>query len=489
MRRFRLSRAMVVASMVTLLCASAHAADDKDKPEFPPDQLEQMVAPIALYPDPLLTNILMASTYPLEVVQADRWVKANPDVKGAALDKALEPQTWDVSVKSLTKVPDVLGRMSQNLDWTSDLGDAFLGQQQDVLAAIQRMRKKAEGNGALKDSKEQKVVVEKTTEKEIIKIVPADPQVIYVPTYSAPVVYGSAWSYPSYYYPPMYTYPPGYVATTSLVSFGVGMAVGAAVWGNCNWGGGWSGCCGGYGHNDIDFDRNVNVNGDVNIGRGAGSSNKMGKWEHNPEHRRGVSYRNENVSKRYQGQQGAQRREMSREQARGYQREGGVTRGEGGRGAQAGTQQARGGDRARSGAERTGGDRSGDRGGVRQPGTQSGGNRAGGRETTAGRDGSRGGGRDAGAFSGGSGSFDRSASQRGAASRGGYGGGSSGGSRGSYGGSRDYGGSGGRQYGGSGGGSRGGGGYGGGSRGGGGGGSRGGGGGGGRGGGGRGGRR
>ena len=239
MRRWVVARVAVLFVIFPLMAVrtAAWAAEEKaDKPDFPADQIEQMVAPIALYPDTLLTNILMASTYPIEVVQADRWVKGNPKVKGADLDKALESQRWDDSVKALVRVPDVLDRMSKNLDWTSDLGDAFLGQQEDVLAAVQKMRKKASDNGALKTTKEQQVVVEKVVvqevEKEVIKVVPADPQVVYVPTYSAPAVYGSAWSYPSYYYPPMYTYPPGYVATAGLVSFGVGMAVGAAVWGN-----------------------------------------------------------------------------------------------------------------------------------------------------------------------------------------------------------------------------------------------------------------
>lgn len=210
----------VMLGALALMAMPAHAETD-DKPDFPPEQLEQMVAPIALYPDPLVTTILMASTYPLEVVQADRWVKANPNVKGADLDKAVESQKWDDSVKSLCRTPDVLDRMSKNLDWTSDLGDAFLDQQEAVLDAVQRMRKKASDQGALKNTQQQVVVVE----KEVIKIVPADPQVIYVPVYSAPAVYGPTWSYPTYYYPPMYAYPPGYVATASLVSFGVGMAV------------------------------------------------------------------------------------------------------------------------------------------------------------------------------------------------------------------------------------------------------------------------
>ncbi len=220
-------RAVLAVTMLATALARTMALAAEDKPDFPPEQIEQMVAPIALYPDPLVTTILMASTYPLEVVQADRWLKANPKVTGAALDEALKKQSWDDSVKSLCRTPDVIDRMSKNLDWTSDLGDAFLDQQQAVLDAVQRMRKKAENAGNLKTTPQQTVIVE----KEVIKIVPADPQVIYVPTYSAPVVYGSAWSYPSYYYPPMYTYPPGYTLAASALSFGVGMAVGAAVWG------------------------------------------------------------------------------------------------------------------------------------------------------------------------------------------------------------------------------------------------------------------
>jgi hypothetical protein len=412
-----------------------------DKPDFPPAQLEQMVAPIALYPDPLVTTILMASTYPLEVVQADRWLKANPSLKGAELDRAVQGQKWDDSVKSLTKTPDVLARMSKNLDWTSDLGDAFLDQQQAVFDAVQRMRKKAEDQGNLKTTKQQQVVVE----KEVIKIVPADPQVIYVPTYSAPVVYGPSWSYPTYYYPPMYTYPPGYVAAASAISFGVGVAVGAAVWGNTNWHGGgcyWGGGWGG--NNDVDIDINNSFNRNTNINRNNINSGNR-QWQHNPEHRRGVSYRNENVSQRYQGAQSAQRREMNREQARGYERTHPGTSGQGG-GA---------GDRQRGAGQ--------DRAGTRQAG-------AGTRQATAGRDmsGNRGG-REAasarqnagsrdgrvGAFGGGNerGSFERAASQRGSASRGGYSGGGSrgGGGGGSFQGGGSRGGGGGGRGGGGGG--------------------------------------
>src|SRR5215831_11383711 len=221
---------------------------------FQPGEIEQLVAPIALYPDELVSQILMASTYPLEVVEAARWVKANKTLKGDALTTALEKQTWDPSVKSLVNFPQVLDMMDQKLDLTQRLGDAFLAQQKDVLDAIQRLRAKAQAQGNLKTTKEQRVIVEQpaaqttvveqpaaqTTVVEqpaaqttIIKIEPANPQVVYVPTYNPTVVYG-AWPSPAY--PPYAYYPPGYVATASLLSFGAGMAVGAALWGDCDYG-------------------------------------------------------------------------------------------------------------------------------------------------------------------------------------------------------------------------------------------------------------
>ena len=281
----------------------------------PAERLDQLVAPIALYPDPLLMQILMASTYPLEIVQAERWIKERPKLRGAELDKALEAQTWDASVESLTHFPDVLGRMSKNLDWTSELGDVFLAQQADVLDAIQRMRRKANQAGKLESTKQQQVVVE----KEIIKIVPADPQIVYVPTYVPQAVYGPP-AYPPPY-PAMYAYPPGYVATTSLLSFGAGMAVGAAISGGCDWGshevnvynnyggGGGGGGGGNKNNNNVNIDNSKTFN-QANV-------NKQ-KWQHNPEHRRGVSYQNQQVSQRYagKGSQGQQ----TRDQARGYDR-------------------------------------------------------------------------------------------------------------------------------------------------------------------------
>src|SRR5215813_2227310 len=200
-----------------------HLAAQGTGTEFNAGEIEQLVAPIALYPDSLVSQILMASTYPLEVVQADRWAKANKTLKGEALTKALEAQDWDPSVKSLVNFPQVLAMMSEKLDVTQKLGDAFLAQQKDVLDAIQRLRAKAQAQGNLKTTKEQTVIVEQpaaqttvveqpaaqTTVVEqpaaqttIIKIEPTNPQVVYVPTYNPTVVYG-AWPYPAY---PPYTY-------------------------------------------------------------------------------------------------------------------------------------------------------------------------------------------------------------------------------------------------------------------------------------------
>src|SRR5438094_6935673 len=200
--------------------------------KFSSGQIEQLVSPIALYPDGIAVQILIAATYPLEVVEAARWRTKNASLNGDAFDRALESQDWDPSVESLTHFPDVLQRMSDNLDWTKDLGDAFLGQKDEVLDAVQRLRAKAYESGALKTTKEQVVTREVVKEKEIIRVEPADPQVVYVPTYSPSAVYGPP---PAPYYPAMSTYPPGYDPMTTLLTFGAGMAVGAAISGGCDW--------------------------------------------------------------------------------------------------------------------------------------------------------------------------------------------------------------------------------------------------------------
>jgi hypothetical protein len=281
------------------------AGEDKS---FKQEELDQLLAPIALYPDSLLAQIFMASTYPLEVVQAGRWAKTNEGLKGDALTTALEQQNWDPSVKSLVNFPQVLDMMNEKLDWTQKLGDAFLEQQKGVMDTIQKLRQKADAEGNLKSNEEQKVVVEEGTKTIIIE--PANPQVIYVPTYNPTVVYGTWWyhSYPPYYY-----YPPGYVPGAALFSFGVGMTVGAAwgyAWGRCNWGRG---------------DVNVNINRNTNINRNIDRrkyENKItagqrgqGKWKHNPEHRKGVSYRDQKTAQKFN--RGASRDVKSRESFRG----------------------------------------------------------------------------------------------------------------------------------------------------------------------------
>jgi len=261
---------------------------------FSQEELDQLLAPIALYPDALLAQVLMASTYPLEVVEAARWVKANPSLKDKALEDALQQQSWDPSVKSLAVFPQVLAMMNEKLDWTQKLGDAFLAQQAEVLATAQSLRKKAQAQGALKDSEQQKVVTTQENNTTVIKIEPTNPEVVYVPTYNPTVVYG-AWPYPAY--PPYYYYPPGYVAGGALLGFTAGVIVGGALWGNCNWGRG---------------DVNVNVNRYNNFNR---TNINNSNWNHNVNHRGAVPYRDKGVAQQYGRGQNANA--ASREQFRG----------------------------------------------------------------------------------------------------------------------------------------------------------------------------
>src|SRR4029079_19056911 len=264
----------LAAGPAVLVAQAPEPQDAAQKQPFKPEELEQIVAPIALYPDSLLSQIFMASTYPLEIVQAARWQKEHPDVKGDAVAKAVEKETWDASVKSLVAFPDVLTMMNEKLDWTQKLGDAFLAQQKEVMEAVQRLRVRAKKAGTLKSSKEQAVKTEPApagaAQPQIIIIESKDPEVIYVPTYNPTVVYG-AWPYPAY--PPYYYYPPYYAPGAAFFSFSVGVVVGGAIWGNCNWG-----------HSDIDinvnrynnFNRNEFNRNEINNGRNNGGNN--GKW-------------------------------------------------------------------------------------------------------------------------------------------------------------------------------------------------------------------
>jgi hypothetical protein len=297
--------------IVLLIAPAGVMAQDKGEAaqpaKFKQEELDQMLAPVALYPDSLLTQVLMASTYPLEVVQADRWAKQNKDMKGDALAKALEAQPWDPSVKSLVNFPQVLTMMSEKLELTQKLGDAFLAQQKDVMDTIQNLRKKAEASGNLKTTKEQKVIVE----KETIIIESANPQVIYVPSYNPTVVYG-AWAYPSY--PPYPYYPPGYGVGAAFVT---GVAVGAAwgyAWGHSNWHGG---------DVDIDVNRNTNINSNINREKykqqyqGKGQAGQ-GQWQHDASHRGGAAYRDQGTAQKYNrgtGGEAAKSREAYRGRA------------------------------------------------------------------------------------------------------------------------------------------------------------------------------
>ena len=259
---------------------------------FKQEELDQMLAPVALYPDDLLTQLLMASTYPLEIVQAERWTKKNKDLKGDALTKALENGDWDPSVKSLVNFPQVLQMMNENLDWTQKLGDAFLAQQKEVMQTIQKLRWKAQESGNLKSTEQQKVIVE----EKVIVIQPAQPEVVYVPTYNATVVYG-VWAYPAY--PPPAVYYPAYVPSPAY-SFAAGVAVGAAwgyAWGHSDWHGG---------DVDVNVARNTNINNNINRekyknnmqNRGQGEGGR-GNWQHDPSHRKGASYRDQGTAERF----------------------------------------------------------------------------------------------------------------------------------------------------------------------------------------------
>ena len=259
------------------------AGDEQQQPLLDTAQLDQLVAPIALYPDTLLAQVLMASTYPLEVVQADRFAKANKNknLKGDKLTAALDKQDWDASVKQLVSTPTVLAMMSEQLDWTEKLGDAVLAQQADVMDAIQRLRGQAQANGKLETTKQQKVTVSQEANKQVIEIEPASPDVIYVPYYDPAVVYGE-WPYPDY---PPYYYPPpaGYIyggAIARGLAWGAAFAIGHEIWDNIDWD---------RGDIDVNFDRNINRNVERNFQ----------KWEHNSYHRRGVSYNNDAVRNKF----------------------------------------------------------------------------------------------------------------------------------------------------------------------------------------------
>ncbi len=261
------------------------------------EQLEALVSPIALYPDSLLSNVLMASTYPLEIVQAERWLTQNKSLSGDAQKTAVDRQSWDESVKALVATPPVLAMMSTELSWTQKLGDAVLAQQSDVMAAVQRLRLKAEDNGKLTSTPQQKVTVEQQDNRKTVVIEQASDDTVYVPAYDPGVVYGT-WPYADY--PPSYWgYPDywGYGIAPGVLArglwFGAGFALGRWTSGAWGWGGrvNW-----GNGNIVRNWPRATpyNLTNINNIGNRAGNT-----WQHNPAHRQGLRYNNANVQQRF----------------------------------------------------------------------------------------------------------------------------------------------------------------------------------------------
>ena len=373
--------------MVLFLCASLTvppgllAQADKEGTKqggaspLRPEEIDQLMAPIALYPDDLLAQVLAASTYPLEIVQAARFLEQNKELKGEKLMAAAKDKEWDPSVKAMLQFPDVLLMMNEKLEWTEKLGNAFLDQQRDVMESAQRLRRKADESGNLKTTKEQKVIVEKETKTIIIE--PASPEVVYVPTYNPTVVYG-AWPYPAY--PPYPVYPYGYAATAAF-SFAAGVAIGAAWGGYHGWGCGW-------GNNEININNSTHNNFTKNnYNRPEKYQNKGQNWQHNPEHRGNAQYRNQATAQKYGQQRSGSGGRATTSDARGY-----------GGGA---------GDRSGGRAQTSDLSRGGDRQGA--------GDRGGGRAQTS--DVSRGGGRDNAMGGAGKGGSERASSYRGQESR------------------------------------------------------------------------
>ena len=283
-------KASANAQSPTLSASSAAPAGTQ---AFSQQELDAIVAPIALYPDSVLSQVFMASTYPLQVVEADRWVQANKNLTGDALTKALEGQKWDPSVKSLVNFPQVLDMMSTQLDWTQKLGDAFIEQQKQLMDTVQSLRAKAKAQGQLESNAQQTVSVQPGPTQTIV-IQPTNPQVIYVPAYNPTVVYG-AWPYPAY--PPYPVYPAGYVAASSAFSFGVGVAVGAAwgyAWGSCKWN---------HGDVNVNVNQNTNINNNINRSNYQNYQNNLnngqGQWQHNANARGNTPYRSDGTAQKF----------------------------------------------------------------------------------------------------------------------------------------------------------------------------------------------
>ncbi|MGC1452367.1 MAG: DUF3300 domain-containing protein [Candidatus Sulfotelmatobacter sp.] len=400
------------------------APQEQAAPKIPNDQLDSLVAPIALYPDPLLAQVLAASTYPLEIIQLQQWMQQHKDLKDKALTDAVQKQDWDPSVQAMAPLPDVVKQLAENVKWTTDLGNAFLAQQADVMDAVQRMRAKAKNAGNLKSTEQQKVETKVVETKTVVVIEQANPQVVYVPSYNPVVVYGP----PVYPYPPIVYPPPSYYAAGAAIAFGVGIAIGAAYHG------GWGYNCGWGSHNSVNINvnnnyvshynktnvNNVNRNNVNNVNNVNRSGNST--WQHNPQHRGGTPYSNKATATQYggtargdsmatrqanarqnQGQTGSRQQAGTMDRSGAGRPQAGTTDRSGANRQQAGTTDRSGGGRQQTGTTDRSGGGGADRVGNRQvPSTPSGSNKS----------------AFGGPSSGTSGSSARSSSQRGSSSMG-----------------------------------------------------------------------
>jgi hypothetical protein len=303
MKVFRLAAA--IALTVLLAAASfgqeppPQAPDQQAPPDqnqlpaqpLTPEQLEDMVAPIALYPDTLLSQILVASTYPIEVVEAQQWLQQHRNLTGQQLMDAARQQNWDPSIQALVAFPDVLARLNQDIRWTTDLGNAFLAQQPDVMNAVQQLRAKAQANGKLQSTPQQTVTTQTQDGQTAIQIQPTAPEVVYVPVYNPAYI----WGPPVYgYYPPLF-YPGVDVGFSFLPGIDLGFYFGGGwgLWGGWGWGWGpdW------FGRRILLDDHFFHRYGFRDDHRDFG----RGEWTHDPGHRLGVPYSNRNLANRFGG--------------------------------------------------------------------------------------------------------------------------------------------------------------------------------------------
>jgi Protein of unknown function (DUF3300) len=411
---------------------SPSPSEEAAAPKIPNDQLDAMVAPIALYPDPLLSQVLVASTYPLEIIQLQQWLATHKDLKDKALVDAVQKEGWDASIQAMAALPDAVKQLAENIKWTTDLGNAFLAQQSDVMEAVQRMRAKAKSVGNLKSNEQMKVETKVVESKTVVVIEQASPQVVYVPSYNPTVVYGP----PVYPYPPIVYPPAGHVVAGMAISFGIGVAMGAA------WGGGWGYHSNWGGNNNITINNNnnfVNNSNRVNnisnrqnvnnVSNRQNLNNRQGggnTWQHNPQHRGGAPYSNKATAKQFGGT--ARGDSMSNRQANARQNQG-----QRGAGRQPSTMDRGGGDRSpsarTSGASNLGANRGSAGAGNMSANRGGGGDRVGNRQVSN-SSASKGKSAFGGGGGGSSGSAARASSQRGASSMGasrGSGGGRSGG--------------------------------------------------------------